>query len=318
LIPHEVHYLGAGVPVAIVHALKQAGTDISVDEFTAATGWAFSFGYGYDKLSTAFLAVCGKPGRDGPYEVFRWLTERLGYTFEGVPVRDTNRLWDFVKQNVDAGRLVLSEQLDGGLMYGYRQKDGEREVWFGGPVGRGWYKPGRLQPAWVYILKPQGQAVEKQQLIREALARALKKALPHEHDGVPQGLAALEAYRKDVADPAKNFDKRGEWFCWATFERLMARKSCAAWLRSAAGALGGPAREPLLAAAGHYAKAFEGYDKYRAATGAGEADSRSLQERTRAPERIAVLLPLLDEAIADERAGVEEMRKALAALGIDN
>ena len=261
------------------------------------------------------MAVCGKPGRDGPYEVFRWLTERLGYAYEGAPVRDANRFWTFVKQHVDAGRLILSEHLDGGPMYGYREKDGEREVWFGGPVGRGWYKPGRLQPTWVYVLKPQGQAPEKRQLIREALARAVKKALPHEYDGVPQGLAALEAYRKDVADPTKDFDKRGEWFCWGTFERLMARRCCAEWLRSAADALGGPARQPLLAAAERYAKAFESYNAYRVATGAGEADNRPLKERARTPERIAVLLPLLDRAIAEERAGIEELKKALAALG---
>ncbi|MBM4038771.1 MAG: hypothetical protein FJ290_09670 [Planctomycetes bacterium] len=310
-----VPYLGAGVPLAHVLALRKLGTPASFSDFAAASGWAFSFGYAYDGLRTASMAVCGDPKGDGPYEVFRWLTERLGYAYEGVPVRDEERFWAFVKGHVDAGRPILSEHLDGGLICGYREKAGTRQVWFDGPVGRGWLALKNIQPTWAYVLTRKGPALDRKQLCRDALRRAVQKASPHEWQGIPQGLAALEAYRADVADPKKAFDggERGCWFCWGAFERLSARKCCAEWLKSAADVLGGDARVPLLAASGHYRKAFELYDRYRAAAGAGERSDLSLQARARTPERIAALLPLIDQAIAEERAGIEEMRKALAA-----
>jgi hypothetical protein len=313
VLTHEsVPYLGAGVPSAYVHALNHAGTPITFAEFTAATGWAFSFGYGYDALPTAFLAVCGDSKADGPYEVFRWLTERLGYSYEGVPVTEVERLWAFVKKRVDAGSPVLSEQWDGGLITGYRDKGGVRQVWFEGPVGRGWVACGDLQPAWVFVLKRTGQPVSRVRLYREALQRAVQKASPHEFGGVAQGLAALEAYRNDVADPNKSFEKRAEWFCWAAFERLSARMCCAEWLRMAADTLGGDARQPLLDAAEHYAKAFVLHERYRVAAHAGDPAQTNVLRYARAPENVAVMLPLLDRAIAEERAGVEEMRRAVA------
>lgn len=308
----SVPYLGAGVPLAHVHALNHAGTPITFAEFTAATGWAFSFGYGYDSLPTAFLAVCGDPKADGPYEVFRWLTQHLGYSYKGVPVREVDRLWGFVKQQVDAGLPVLSEQWDGGLFTGYREKDGVRQVWFEAPVGRGWLALGDLQPAWAYVLERTGKPRPHKELYREALRRAVQKASPHTHGGVAQGMAALELYRRDVADPSKSFEKRAEWFCWATFERLSARKCCAEWLREAGATLGGDARQPLLEAAEHYAKAFSLYERYRVAAHSGDPMETNVLKFARDPEHLAVMLPLLDQGIAEERAGIEALRKAVA------
>ncbi|MCE5216639.1 BtrH N-terminal domain-containing protein [bacterium] len=312
LTDESVPYLGAGVPLAHVQALNHAGTPITFAEFTAGTGWAFSFGYGYDSLPTAFLGVCGNPKADGPYEVFRWLTQRLGYSYKGVPVKEADRLWAFVKPQVDAGTPVLSEQWDGGLFTGYREKDGVRQVWFEAPVGRGWLALGDLQPAWVYVLERTGKPRPRRELYREALQRALQKASPHEHGGVVQGLAALEAYRRDVADSSKSFEKGAEWFCWATFERLSARKCCAEWLRQAADTLGGDARQPLLEAAEHYAKAFALYERYRVAAHAGDPMETNVLKFARDREHLARMLPLLDQGIAEERAGIEALRQAVA------
>lgn len=310
-------YLPAGVPWAHVLALRHAGETISFSDFAAACGWAFSFGYGYDSLSTAFMAVCGVPGRDGPYDVFSWLTRRLGYDYDGVAVRDEESFWAFVKQNVNAGTPILTDHFDGGIIRGYRLRDGEREVYFDGPVGAGWLKPDDLQgPCWAYVLRRAGGATPPAHLAREALRHALAKATAGPYDGVLQGLAALDAYRADVADPTKPFDDTGEhgcWFCWATFERLDARRCCADWLHTVADLIGGDAREPILSAADHYSFASDAYDRYRFATGAGEP-TEGLRDRARTPDRIAVILPILDEGIAEERAGVEDLKLAVAAL----
>ena len=307
-------YLPAGVPLAHVQALNHAGRRIGFDEFAACSGWAFSFGYGYDGLQTAFMAVCGDPKRDGPYEVFRWLTERLGFSYEGVSVADADQFWRFVISNVDAGRPVLSEHLDGGLIYGHRELNGERQVWFDGPVGRGWQKREALQPNWVYVLRRRDRATERKTLYRAALARAIQKASPHEYDGLPQGLAALEAYRNDVEDAGKSFEGRGDWFCWAAFERLSARLCCARWLRSVADLLGGAARGPLLVAARHYQAAFDRYERYRVEVKAGEQTDLPLGVRARTPERIGVIVPVLEAAIAEERQALGAMTRAVGGL----
>jgi hypothetical protein len=306
----QAPYLGAGVPKAIVAALNHAGTRIDFNEFVAVTGWAFSFGYKHDDWRTACMAVCGKSGADGPYEVFRWLPEKLGYTFEGVPVRDQAKFAAFVKQHVDAGRPVMSEHFDGGVICGYRQNAGQFEVWFDATVAEGWTPAGKMQPTWVFVLNRTGEPMERKQLYLAALARAITKASPHEHNGAPQGLAALEAYRRDVADPSKTFEKTSEWFCWATFERLMARRCCSVWLASATQVLGEPARAPLLEASAHYARAFEAYRRYETLVHEGEGTGVPLHERLRTPSMISKFAPLLDEAIAAERAGIAAMKKA--------
>jgi hypothetical protein len=124
-------------------------------------------------------------------------------------------------------------------------------------------------------------------------------------------VAALEEYLADVKDPAKDFEKCGEYFCWATFERLGARKCCAVWLRHAAEVLGGAAREPLLAAAEHYDRAFAFYEQYAKACHAGEEIGLTLRELARTPEKIAAMVPLLTQGIEAEKAGLECMKQAL-------
>lgn len=307
-------YLPAGVPLAHVQALNHARRRIGFDEFAACSGWAFSFGYGYDGLQSAFMAVGGDPKGDGPYEVFRWLTERLGFSYEGVSIAEADQFWRFVTSNVDASRPILSEHLDGGLICGYRELNGTRELWFDGPVGRGWHKREALQPNWVYVLRRTGRAMARKRLYRAALRRAIQKASPHEYDGLPQGLAALEAYRNDIADAGKSFEGRGDWFCWAAFERLSGRLCCARWLLTAADILGGGAREPLLAAARHYQRAFDLYERYRAETKAGEPTDLSLEARARTPERIAAIVPVLEAAIAEERQALGAMTRAAGGL----
>ena len=316
-LPKDIAYLPAGVPLAHVQALNHSGTEIGFAEFAALSGWAFSFGYKYNDISPAFMAVCGHPKDDGPYEVFRFPTERLGYVHDGVSVREKEKFWAFVKKHVDAGTPILSEHLDGGLIYGYYEKDGARQVWFNGPVGTRWMRLEDFQPTWGFVLVHKGEALPKKELVVRALVRAVRHAAPHDWKGTLQGLAALEAYAGDVADPAKDFEKCKEYFCWAAFERLMARKCCAVWLRSATGFFDVESCALLRRAAKHYEKAYECYERYRRACGAGEESVVSFKERARTPEAIAAMVPPLREGIAAERAALKALEEALAAIGGD-
>lgn len=303
-LPTNTLYNPAGVPLAHVQALNHAGTKISYAEFAAGCGWAFSFGYQYGDISPSILDVAGRPNQDGPREVFRWLTERLGYRCDGVPTRNAAKFREFVTRHGAAGNPILVDQMDGGLICGHRTVSNRFEVLFQGTVGSGWLA--ELQgPTWAYVLTRVGEPVAPRQLTLDALRRALDKAT--------QAQAALDAYAADVADPAKDFEKCQEYFCWSTFERLGARKCAAVWLRSIAETVGGDACPNLQAAAECYDRAYDAYTRFYQACGGGARTGQSFRERFRSPERIAAMMPPLREGLAAERAAVEAMRLAVPA-----
>lgn len=95
----------------------------------------------------------------------------------------------------------------------------------------------------------------------------------------------------------------------------MARRCCDVWLRSAAAYLTDTARDLALEAARHYGEAFSSYDKYRSEICTGENTPVGLRERARAPERIAVIVPILEEAIAAEAKGLSVLKRAVETLG---
>ena len=307
----------AGLPTAYVQALNHAGVDIDFADFAAMSGWAFSFGYTYGDFSTAFLAVRGSPGGDGPYEAFQ-IAEWFGLGYESALTEEKDDLWAFVQKHIDAGTPILSEHYDGGLICGYRQNAGKREVWFAvdPPTGEpAWVDINDLHPYEVCVLVEQGDPLPKRELYLNALQRALKYAAAHDSGGVPQGLAALEAYAVDVADPGKDFANCGEYFCWATFERLMARRCAAVWLQRAAQEL--DQSFELGAAVARYQRAYELYDEYRRAIGAGDPNSGVTREQLRSPEKIEQAVPLLQHAINEERAGLHEIAVGLAGQGLE-
>ncbi len=292
----DIPYCDAGVPSAFVQALKHNGIETDYAELTAVSGWAFSFSYKYDNWHVAAL----------PVEDFTFLPEHLGYSVESIRCGDRDKLWDFIKRNIDAGRPVISTHTDGGLIYGYRVKEDKRQLWFDGSICLDWIDIEAPHPLdSCAVLVKSGKEHPQEIAIHDALAQAVEKASPHGNNGVPQGLAALEAYLADVADETKDFKYVGEWFCWGAFERLSARWCCANWLRRAADVFQGEAHDRILAAADYYENAFKLYDQYLQEV--QKPDNRS-------PERIAVAVPILRKAINEERAGIEEMKKALATL----
>jgi hypothetical protein len=308
-------YASAGLTLAVVCALNREGVDIDVMEFLAKTGWAFSFGYRHDDISQAFMAVRGDPRADGRFEVFAFLPTRLGFGYAWAPTKEPDRLWLFVQEHVDAGTPIMSEHLDGGLISGYREQDGRREVYFDGTVAPGWTDIEDLHPYAVYVLVRRADPQPWEQITADALRRALQKATASEQNGAPAGLAALRAYLADVEDPAKDFQGVGEWFCWAAFERLMARRCASVWLQRAAELVPNRARRHVRDAAACYGQAFGLYEEYRAEVAAGEPTPHALQQRARMPERIAVIAPLLAGGIEAEAAGIDCLRRAVAELG---
>ncbi len=307
-------YCGAGVPLAVVAALNHAGVDIDFMEFAAASGWAFSFGYEYGDISPAYMAVRGSPNSDGPLEVFAFLPGCFGLGYDMARTQDPEAVWAFVKKHVDAGTPIMSEHMDGGLITGYHEEKCNRQICFDGTVMPGWIDVDKLGPYAVYVLVKQGEPMPRKEITRLALKRALAKGAAHDWRGEPQGMAALRAYAADVADSTKDFAQTEEWFCWAAFERLSARRCCAVWLRSAAADLGGSVRKPALAAAEHYGRAFDYYEEYGGEVFACEPAPRTLRERARTPERIAVITPLLEQGIAAEGEALKAMEQAVRAM----
>lgn len=307
-------YAGAGVPLAVVAALNHAGIPVRFMEFAAASGWAFSFGYLYHDVSPAHMAVRGSPESDGPLEVFAFLPGEYGMTYDMALTEDPEQLWSFVIRQVDSGTPILSEHMDGGLITTYRTKNGRRQLFFDGTVTPGWIDVDGLNPYAVYSFVKEREPRPRDEITRAALGRALAKGKEHEWKGVPQGLAALRHYLSDVLDPTKDFSECSEWFCWATFERLMARRCSEVWLRCVAGTQPGDAKGLLTVAADHYGEAFRYYDRYLGETEGCTSPHLNLQERTRTPERIRAVAPLLERAIAEEAVALEALEEAMKLL----
>jgi len=171
--------------------------------------------------------------------------------------------------------------------------------------------PACLHAYAVYSLVKVREARSSEEIRRAALERAVGKSRAKPWQGTPQGLAALRAYLADVSDVTKDFAHVQEWFCWAAFERLMARRCAEVWLRSVAGDTEGTARMPLAEAAARYGEAFQSYERFRAAVQIGPPTPDRLQ-RARAPERIAALADHLQQGIAAEEAGTEALERAVA------
>ena len=306
-------YAGAGVPLGVVAALNHAGIDIDFMEFVAATGWAFSFGYGYDNLPAAYMAVRGNPKEDGPLEVFAFLPLQYGLDYELARTAEPDELWSFVRDRIEAGTPIMSEHMDGGLITAYREQSGQHQLYFDGTAFPGWIDVDKLNPYAVYSFAKRREAQPRDEILRTALQRAVTKGSAHTWKGAPQGMAALQCYLADVSDITKNFADRGEWFCWAAFERLMARRCCEVWLHRTAEELAGKARTLASEAAGCYGQAFELYDRYRLEMGAGEPAPRSNEEKARAPDRIAATARILESAIKAEAGGLDALRQAVVA-----
>jgi hypothetical protein len=296
-LPNNVAYFDGGVPSAIMQTLRHSGESVDYIDVTATSGWAFSFSYAYDNYHTAALSIGD----------FDYLPEQLGYRTEVVGCRDKSALWEFVKRHVDAEQPLVCTLLDGGLIYGYREVEGTREMWFDGTVSMGWTdieSPHPMDTCAAFLkIEPSQSEVD---IAHTALIRAVECG--------SDAQAALEAYVADVVNPEKTFtDESGLWFCWAAFERFTARWCCAQWLRRIADTLP-DAGNHLLAAAEQYKQAFQLYETYRLAIPAGVPTEVSLHERARTPERIAVVAPILREAIVVEKLGVEEMKRAVVAM----
>jgi hypothetical protein len=299
-------YAGAGVPLAVTAALSHGGVDIDFMDLAAASGWAFSFGYRYDDISPAYMAVRGKPDADGPLEVFAFLPLQYGFDYEMALTSEPEALWSFVVEHVDAGTPVMSEHLDGGLVTAYRERDGRRQIFFDSTVMPGWKEIDGLQPYAVYSLVKRREA-EPAEKIR---ARALKRAVVKGRSAV----APLQSYLSDVRDESKAFANTEEWFCWAAFERLIARRCCEVWLRRTAKQIEGEAAKLVAAAAERYGEAHTFYGRYCDEVHGRENTPESPRERARKPERIAIIASLLEKGISAESAGLALLARAAPTL----
>jgi hypothetical protein len=307
-------YLGVGIPAAITQVLRFYGEDIDFTDLVASCGWAFSFAYSYAKQDPTVYDV----------ERFMFLPEQLGYFLpdrmavdeqEMVPGDKRELLWKLVCRNADAGNPVITTRNGGGLIYGYRVKDGEREIWYDSTEQGGWIPLDQIDsdeigfvlfkretPPFFRLGRPQ-PPFPVPEFLRMGLVNAAEAAHARRFGGLPVGKWALEKYAKDFENP--NLDFSGDavaWLCYGAFNQLSARKNAAAWLRRVANVL--PGAESLLPVADMYQQAYEAYEEFRREGRFGFPTNLSYHERARTPEQIAVLAPILRRGVEIEwRAG---------------
>jgi hypothetical protein len=227
---------------------------------------------------------------------------------------DPDQLWDFAQEQVDAGIPVMSEHMDGGLIIAHRTRGNRRQLFFDGTVASGWIDADGFNPYAVYSFVKDREPRPMEEIVEAALSRAVEKGRPHEWKGVPQGLAALNRYLSDVEDPAKDFEETHEWFCWATFERLMARRCSEVWLRSLGGRFGDEIGALVSAAADQYGEAFHCYDRFLGETQGCDPPRATLRERARSPERIEACAPFLERGIKAEAEGLEILEEVASRI----
>ncbi len=280
-LPDDVHL--AGVPLSYARALNAAGVTTDYAEVAAASGWAFSFAYRPGDPLAAYTPVRGLPGHGGsPPQSFRWLVDQLGYGYDSAWLPRTDEFWDYARANIDAGVPIMAEYEGGGLFCGYSGEGDGRQVWFVGPDREEWLDVVGLGPFDCCVLEAKWDAA-REGLPAQSLRRAVSLASMAEHNGTPQGLAALRLLRDDLADAGP------DCLTPTVLARLHARKCAAVWLRRVA-----DGRERLTAAAGRYDAAYGHY----AALG---------------PDRCGP--EVLDAAIAEEERGLAALREAVARMG---
>jgi RNA polymerase sigma factor (sigma-70 family) len=311
----------AGMPQAMARAIRNAG-DASADftSVAAPSGFAFAFAYKYGDISPGWVSIRGTGREADPQALPASAAEATGLAFRGVSADDRDAFWSFIREHVDRDQAVLSEELDGGIYAGYRVKEGVRQVLFTGSPANGWHDVDRTPPVEAAVLERRGEPIRASERLRRGLHAAVDAAHAGPSRGTLHGLAGLDAFAADVADLSKDFDHCQEYLCWASFNWLSARRAAAAWLSEAADdpQTPEPIRATLRQAASSYSDAAAAYTRFvdevaRIGPDQARNQTRSFAE-TRAHAARPEILAMLQEGIAAEKRGAQQIEKALPLL----
>jgi len=297
----------------LVEALRCAGQDVSYAEAMGLSGAAFkvtmapdlfvaemhsemgmdwaeimSRVWGVDYDSDAFsLSDEKNPGwRE---QLHRAAAESIG---RGVPLFYMNGEWNLLVGYREDGTAFICKPYAGGEP-GYHQSECPE-----GFVGKAWFAS---------VLRVSGEPAPRRDSVVRSLHRAIELATkPAEKDGKRQyGFAAYAVWIAAIDGDRDDADKHGNAFSYS--QLLTSRQAGAAYLRQVADELGGDARGHLRVAADRYEAVAQRLD-------AGKDCVKAPWDKSWTPENRATESALLRACLADERAAVAEIAKALESL----
>lgn len=310
-------------PVCIrLVCLKAKGIeDFDYDDLQAIWGWGTVFAYHPLKYQVMYRPPKGFDKRLSRATGFEWTFTRL---------QSGDRAWDILTKSIDAGNPLEGTYWEHLVFAGYQaatKKAGRRVFVLRDPLtdGKGrwwtWERFGKWAGgnAFSYQVRKVDKAPARE------IALDLMKAAVRDAENDPRakdkgfadatlGLAGMEAYAADVANPAKTpGDFYPGWLgCHCVYRQFNARKSMAIYLKRVARHFAEKARAHILAAAAKYDAAYAAWQDY-AKHLAGKDRAVAQRKWKKAASRKAGAAAVR-RAAEHERAAVAELKKALAAL----
>ena len=321
----------ASLPWMVSQVLVYSGVKTDYADFCAISGWSAEFHYDFAKKWITYLTFEGLPsGRcfsrgvgfyGKRFEAFSWPETET----EEERLLAAQGAWDFILGKIAEGTPVLTDYIDGGVLYGYDETLDDPAIYFStnGP-GFGAIRLSEFQEAFrkslhglaTLVDAEDEPATDARKLLVGTLANLILRAYERETDGCAAGIAGMQSLVVDLLDPARDWGQDDEWLCWPLSEQTEIRLCTAAYLRRNADVLGPVARLHLLTAADHYEQAFGLWRKRweaSALTG-GEEDGRPDAERMGDTGRREAIAGYVCQALGAELLAVAEISRALATL----
>jgi len=318
----------ASLPWMLSQALVYSGVKTNYAEFCAVSGWSAEFHYALDKVWLTYLTFENLPsGRcftrgvqlyGKRFSVFGWPKAEN----EQDRLLGARAAWEFIIANIAAGVPVLTDYIDGGVLYGYDETLDDPAIYFStnGP-GFGAIKRSTFNGIFqrdlhgLAVLADDESGPAERTIFFAVLTNLLLKAYEPESDGAPAGLAAMQALTGDLLSQQVDWKGKAEWLCRPLAEQSEARLCTAVYLRRHADLLGDAARLHLLAAADHYEQAFRAWrDRWEAgALTDGEEDERPADELIADTGRREAIAGHVCRAMGAELLALGEVAQALEA-----
>jgi len=311
--------------------MRAAGwDDVDFDRLAAVSGSSALFAYDPTTLMPKYANL--------HIDIDRRITEVTGFGFEWVKFTDAEDAWRIITETIDSGRPVKAPHYEDAIFAGYQNADRpedrkilamgdpfpDLEAWWSWKEFGDWEKAAgtwnrrQLGRHTKRVRKTAAKTVAIR-VLRDLVTwsgkppAAVTKAFPK----ATFGLAGIDAYARDVGDfrkkPEKYFKDTSWCGCHGINPQWTVRNATAVYLERLAGTttFGKKVNEHLAAAAKQYQATYAGWQAFYQQLGHG-APKDAWNTKTRRTAGAAAVR----EALEHEKAGVQEIRLALAAAGV--
>ena len=222
-------------------------------------------------------------------ELRRAAAESIG---RGMPLLYMNGEWNLLVGYREDGTAFICKPYDGGDP-GYKESESP-----GGFVGEAWFAS---------VLRSAGQPAPRRDSVLRSLRLAVELAEKSAEGGGKRlyGSAAYAAWIAALEEDREDASKHGNAFSYT--QLLTSRRAAAKYLRQVADEMDGDAAGRLRAAADRYEAIARRLD-------AGKACVKHPWDESWTPENRAKEVSILRDSLADERAAVAEIEKALESV----